>query len=71
LAAGDISGAWQYFKAIGERAPVAAAIELVNDGENIDRIMEIACHEGVNRRRGFDLLLGVIRSENTQEVEQV
>src|SRR5450432_45650 len=34
LAAGDIAGAWPYFKAIGEQAPVAAAIENVNGGDN-------------------------------------
>src|SRR3977135_1299565 len=34
LAAGDIPSAWAYFKAIGEPAPVAAAIENVTEGEN-------------------------------------
>lgn len=57
LASGDIAGAWPYFKAIGERAPVAAAIEKVNGGENLDRVIEIAFQEGVNRRKGFELIL--------------
>src|SRR5262245_34490552 len=38
LAGGDIVSAWPYFKAIGERAPLAAAIERVDGGENLDRV---------------------------------
>jgi hypothetical protein len=57
LAGGDIAGAWVYFKAIGEPAPVAAAIESVNGGENLDRVIEIAFQEGVNPRKGFELIL--------------
>lgn len=57
LSGGDIAGAWPYFKAIGERAAVAAAIENVSAGENLDRIIEIAFQEGVNPRRGLELIL--------------
>jgi hypothetical protein len=57
LAEGDIVGAWPYFKALGERAPVAAAIETVDQMENLDRIIEIAYQEGVNPRKGFELIL--------------
>ncbi len=57
LAGGDIAGAWAYFKAIGEPAPVATAIESVNGGENLDRVIEIAFQEGVNPRKGFELIL--------------
>ena len=57
LAGGDIAGAWPYFKALGEHAPVAAAIENVNGGENLDRVIEIAFQEGVNPRKGFELIL--------------
>jgi hypothetical protein len=57
LASGDIAGAWVYFKAIGEPAAVAAAIESVNGGENLDRVIEIAFQEGVNPRKGFELIL--------------
>jgi hypothetical protein len=57
LASGDIVSAWPYFKAIGERAPLAAAIERVDGGENLDRVIEIAFQEGVNPRRGFELIL--------------
>jgi len=57
LADGDIGAAWPYFRAIGETAPVAAAIEKFERGEELDRIIEIAFQEGVNPRKGFDLLL--------------
>ncbi|HMC58248.1 MAG TPA: hypothetical protein VKJ01_03555 [Candidatus Solibacter sp.] len=63
LAGGDIAGAWPYFKAIGEHAPVSAAIESVssldsvNGGDKLDRVIEIAFQEGVNPRKGFELIL--------------
>ena len=62
LAGGDIIGAWPYFKAIGETAPVAAAIENLNiedatKRENVERVIELAFQEGVNPRKGFELLL--------------
>jgi hypothetical protein len=57
LASGDIVAAWPYFKALGEHAPVAAAIEQVSEGENLDGVIEIALQEGANIRKGFDLLI--------------
>jgi hypothetical protein len=57
LAEGDIVSAWTYFKALGDPAPVSAAIEKVSGGEHLDRVIEIAFHEGVNPRKGFELIL--------------
>jgi hypothetical protein len=57
LADGDIVSAWTYFKALGDPAPVAAAIEKIDGGEQLDRVIEIAFHEGVNPRKGFELIL--------------
>ncbi len=57
LGDGDIPRAWSYFRAIGEAAPVAAAIDKVEAGGEIDAILEIAYHERVNPRRGFELIL--------------
>ena len=57
LANGDIANAWPYFKALGDRAPVAAAIERAGGGEQLERVIEIAFHEGVNPRKGFELIL--------------
>jgi hypothetical protein len=60
LADGDIPRAWSYFRAIGEPAPVAAAIERVSvsdAGESAQALIEIAFHEGVHPVRGFALVL--------------
>ena len=57
LADGDIRRAWPYFRAIGETAPVAAAIEKAEPQEGIEAVIEIAFHERVNPRKGFELLL--------------
>jgi hypothetical protein len=57
LADGDIVNAWTYFKALSDPAPIAAAIEKVNGGEQLDRVIEIAFHEEVNLRKGFELIL--------------
>jgi len=58
LADGQIPRAWPYFRAIGDGAPVAAAIEkLAAPHEELDRIIEIALEERVNPRKGFQLML--------------
>lgn len=57
LADGDIVNAWTYFKALSDPGPVAAAIERIDGGEQLDRVIEIAFHEGVNPRKGFELIL--------------
>jgi hypothetical protein len=57
LADGNIARAWPYFRAIGDPGPVAAAIESVESGEGIDNVIQIALQEGVNPRKGFELLL--------------
>ena len=57
LADGDIQRAWPYFRAIGESAPVAAAIEQLTPEQGNEPILEIAFHERVHPRKGFELLL--------------
>ncbi len=57
LADGDIPRAWSYFRAIGETQPVADAIEQVAPAENQDAVIEIALHERVHPRKGFELIL--------------
>jgi hypothetical protein len=57
LADGEIVRAWPYFRAIGDTAAVAAAIEKVAPAENQEAIIEIALHERVNPRKGFELIL--------------
>jgi hypothetical protein len=60
LEAGDITGAWPYFRAIGETEPVAQAIEAyvpAPDDERTGAIIEVAFNQGANPRRGFELIL--------------
>jgi hypothetical protein len=58
LADGDIPRAWPYFRAIGDSAPVAADIEKLQPQENQEPVIEIALHERVHPRKGFELILG-------------
>jgi len=57
LADGDIPRAWSYFRAIGETAPVAAAIENLQPQENQEAVIEIALQDRVHPRKGFELIL--------------
>ena len=57
LADGDILRAWPYFRAIGDSAPVADAIEKIESHDQLDGIIELAFGQGVNPRKGFELLL--------------
>jgi hypothetical protein len=57
LADGDIPRAWPYFRAIGDPAPVAAAIENIDSHDQLDAIIEIAFGQGVHPRKGFEMLL--------------
>jgi hypothetical protein len=55
LADGDIPRAWPYFRAIGDREQVQAAIEKLSSAE--DGVIQIALEERVHPRKGFELLL--------------
>ena len=60
LDAGDVVGAWPYFRAIGETAPVSEAISAyvpTGDDERLGAIIEVAFNQGANARRGFELIL--------------
>lgn len=57
---GDIPSAWAYFRVIGEPAPVAAALERFQpdeDAEKLGQVIDLAFHQGVHPRRGFELIL--------------
>ena len=58
LSDGQIERAWPYFRALGETEPVKEALERVEPGEGLERVIEIALQERVNPRRGFELILG-------------
>jgi len=55
LADGDIQRAWPYFRAIGERVPVASAIGQLAAAD--DAVIQIALEERVHPQKGFELLL--------------
>jgi hypothetical protein len=59
LEADDIPRAWAYYRMLGETEPVARAIEHARlvEGEDCQALIEIAYHQGVNPRKGFDLIL--------------
>ena len=60
LKQGEIGKAWPYFRAIGDNATVRDAIESWNDaevGEALDGAIEVAYHEQVHPRKGFELIL--------------
>lgn len=61
LDAGDVPGAWPYFRAIGEKGPVATAIEAFRDrdapAETTGALIDIAFNQGAHPRRGFELIL--------------
>jgi hypothetical protein len=60
LASGDIPGAWPYYRVIGEKEPVAAAIDAYEPAEGDDRlgqIVEVAFNQGAHPRKGWELIL--------------
>ncbi len=60
LADGQIERAWPYFRAIGEPQAIAEAIgklELDKGQDGVDGIIAIAFHEGIDQRKGFQLIL--------------
>src|SRR5262249_36060517 len=55
----DLPHAWNYFRLIGEPGPVRDAfndLSLADDEESYP-LVDIAFHQGVNPRKGFDIVL--------------
>ena len=59
LKEGDIPRAWLYYRMIGESGPIAAALEKhkFKEDEDPQQLIEIAFHQGVQPRKGFDWIL--------------
>lgn len=65
LDAGQIPLAWPYFRAIGDTGPIFEALEAFESGdpatpeshEALGATIQIAFHEGVHPRKGFELIL--------------
>jgi hypothetical protein len=74
LTDGEIAQAWPYLRATGDSARVADAIEMVEDGDGINRIIEIAFQEGVHPAKGLELMAakyGICRAISAFEVSAV
>jgi hypothetical protein len=56
---GNIPQAWMYFRMLGEPQPVAEALEKIQPGESdeLQQLVDIAYHQGVHPRKGFDWIL--------------
>src|SRR5262249_21548820 len=59
LKEGDVVKAWSCYRTIGEKEPVQRALETFapQEGEDDSDMIQIALHEGVLPRKGFDWLL--------------
>ncbi len=58
LESGRIREAFMYLRPLGDTAELAEALNRIEpDDENLDEIVEIAIHEGLAPRRGFELVL--------------
>lgn len=59
LQLGDIPHAWVYFRMLGENQPVHNALDNYQpcESDDVQQLVDIAFHQGVHPRRGFDLLL--------------
>lgn len=60
LTDGDVQKAWPYFRAVGEKETVREAIDNFagnEEGEILDGVVEVAYHEQVHPKKGFELIL--------------
>jgi hypothetical protein len=74
LSDGEIAQAWPYFRATGDSARVADAIEKVEAGDGVNRIIEIAFQEGVHPAKGLELIVakyGICQALSAFEVSAV
>src|SRR5690606_27894803 len=58
LQQGKAREGWMYFRPIGDRNTVRQALSAIEvDEDNLDEIVEVALHEGVDVARGYGLVL--------------
>jgi hypothetical protein len=62
LDSGDLVAAWPYFRVLGEKEPVARAIEGYQPSgepgdESLGQVVDVAFNQGVHPRRGYELIL--------------
>jgi hypothetical protein len=71
---GEIAQAWPYLRATGDSARVADAIEKVEAGGDVNRIIEIALQEEVHPAKGLELIVakyGICQALSAFEVSAV
>ena len=55
---GKIREGWMYMRPVGDRAAAAAALEQIAvTDENVDELLEVLLHEGIDIARGYQLAL--------------
>ena len=55
---GQVREAWMYLRPVGDRPMVAAGLaKITPDDENMQDLIEVALHEGVNPKLGLELVL--------------
>jgi hypothetical protein len=56
---GNIAHAWMFYRMLGENEPVREALEKFqpSDGDDCHPLVDIAYHQGIHPRKGFDLIL--------------
>ena len=58
LAKGQVREAWMYLRPVGDRPLVAEGLaKITPDDENLQDLIEVALHEGVNPKLGLELVL--------------
>ncbi|REJ64898.1 MAG: hypothetical protein DWQ31_19980 [Planctomycetota bacterium] len=58
LAAGDLRAAWMYLRPAGDEATMREALAAAEpDESNLDQIVELSLHEGLDVDRGFSIVL--------------
>ncbi|MCI0641054.1 MAG: hypothetical protein L0Y72_02575 [Gemmataceae bacterium] len=60
LTEGNLPAAWAYFRMLGENEPVRQALDKYQPGaeEDVHPLIDIAFHQGVHPKKGFDWILG-------------
>lgn len=58
LREGAVREGWMYLRPVGDRAAAAAELARIEaDEENLDALIEVTLHEGVDPKRGYGLVL--------------
>lgn len=66
FAAGKVREGWMYMRPVGDRELAAQAVSVVEpNDENVDELLEVLLHEGVDVGRGYELALSRLGTCNS------